>query len=71
MGTETEIAATIAAITPVLDIQEISDFYLNRGATILGRVYVTVAPPAAARTIHADAERVDNTRTLRGRKEIR
>ncbi|QFU85721.1 hypothetical protein [Amycolatopsis sp. YIM 10] len=73
MGTEAEIAVVAERLATVLDVQEASDFYPNRGASKLGRVYLTVAVPATPPTVRADAERTDQTRTLprSGRKEIR
>ncbi|WP_200834728.1 hypothetical protein [Amycolatopsis alkalitolerans] len=42
-GTETEVAAAVDRIGAVLDVQESSRFYPNRGASQLGRIYLTVA----------------------------
>jgi hypothetical protein len=72
-GTETEIAATLARITPVLEVQEVSRFYANRGASTLGRVYLTIVTPAASGVVRADAERTDKSPRITGRnrKEIR
>ncbi|SEB48603.1 hypothetical protein SAMN04489727_2156 [Amycolatopsis tolypomycina] len=76
-GTEAEIAAAVAVITTVLDVQEASGFYRNRGASKLGRVYLTVVAPASpAGPVQATAERADrpqsNSRVpTRHRKEIR
>jgi len=52
-------------------VQEASRFYTNRGSSVLGRVYLTVATPPASPVIHADAQRADDPRSLRHRKEIR
>ncbi|UUV34297.1 hypothetical protein NQK81_12870 [Amycolatopsis roodepoortensis] len=72
-GTETEIAAAVERIATVLEIQEASRFYANRGATTLGRVYLTVATPPATPAVRADAERTDQQRQLPGtsRKDLR
>ena len=64
-GTEAEIAAVLARLITAVEVQEISGFYPNRGASVLGRVYVTIAIPPAdnqARTVRAVAERLDHTR---------
>ncbi|MFE0027074.1 hypothetical protein [Amycolatopsis sp. NPDC059021] len=70
MGTRTEIAAVVTRLATVLDVQEVSDFYPNRGASALGRVYLTIATPTDPTTVRADAERADRP-GLPGRKEIR
>ncbi|WP_406640457.1 hypothetical protein [Amycolatopsis sp. WGS_07] len=73
MGTEAEIAAVAERLASVLEVQEISEFYPNRGASVLGRVYLTVAVPTTPPVVHADAERAEQRRELPrpGRKEIR
>lgn len=74
MGTEDEIAAIAERLATVLDVREVSDFYPNRGASKLGRVYLDVAVPAAPPVVRADAERVDTPRhrlPRSGRKGIR
>jgi hypothetical protein len=70
-GTEADIAAAIERFGPVLEIQEVSRFYANRGASTLCRVYLTVAAPAAPPVLHSEAERADQPRRLRNGKEIR
>ncbi|QFU90942.1 hypothetical protein [Amycolatopsis sp. YIM 10] len=72
-GTETEVAAAVEKIATVLEVQETSRFYANRGASALGRVYLTVAPPAPGSPVRAEAERADTKRALPAadRKEIR
>jgi hypothetical protein len=37
-GTEADIAVALERLVPVLEIQEVSRFYANRGASTLGRV---------------------------------
>lgn len=72
-GTEAEIAAAAARIATVLDVQDASSFYPNRGASSLGRVYLTVASPAPpAGPVRAKSERADRARRVPGtrRKEI-
>lgn len=76
-GTETEVAAAVAVIATVIQVQEASGFYPNRGASTLGRVYLTAVPPTTpAGPVQATADRTDAPRTprvprVRGRKEIR
>lgn len=73
-GTETEIAAAVERIATVLEVQEASNFYPNRGSSVLGRVYLTIAaPPTTPPLRRAKSEREDQPRRLpRGnRKEIR
>jgi hypothetical protein len=72
-GTEAEIAAAVEQITTVLTVQETSRFYANRGSSVLGRVYLTVAAPTAGTVLRAEAERTDEPPRLPrgGRKEIR
>jgi hypothetical protein len=51
----------LVQVDRVLDIQEISDFSPNRGASVLGRVYVTIAVPPPAHgygTVRAVAQRI-------------
>lgn len=56
-GTREECAAAVEAMIGVFLVREVSDFYLNRGVTTLGRVYLDVeAPPDRLR---AAAERAD------------
>ncbi|MEU9687145.1 hypothetical protein [Amycolatopsis japonica] len=74
-GTETEVAAAVAAIATVVEVQEASGFYPNRGASVLGRVYLTVAPLGGQPgPVQATAERTEQPRPPRiprGRREIR
>ncbi|MEC3976256.1 hypothetical protein [Amycolatopsis sp. H20-H5] len=72
-GTETETAAVVERLTTVLEVQESSRFYVNRGDSVLGRVYLTVAVPPATTVVHANAERTDRARGVQDsrRKEIR
>ncbi len=56
-GTREECAATVAAVSAVLAVREVSDFYPNRGATVLGRVYLDAEAPASA--TQTRAERTD------------
>ncbi|MFD8500127.1 hypothetical protein [Amycolatopsis sp. NPDC059657] len=72
-GTETEIAAAVERIAAVLEVQEASRFYANRGSSVLGRVYLTVAaPPSTPPMKQAQSEREDQPRRLprADRKEI-
>jgi hypothetical protein len=48
-GTEAEIAAAVERIATVVEVQEASRSYANRGSSMLGRVYLTVAAPARNR----------------------
>jgi hypothetical protein len=43
-GTDTECAAAVAALAAGFVLREVSGFYPNRGATVLGRVYIDVEP---------------------------
>ncbi len=43
-GTDTECAAAVAALAAGFVLREVSGFYPNRGATVLGRVYVDAEP---------------------------
>ncbi|MFE3179077.1 hypothetical protein ACFXPA_44365 [Amycolatopsis sp. NPDC059090] len=70
MGTEAEIAAVAARIATVVEVQEVSDFYPNRGTSTLGRVYLTVAVPTDPGPLRATAERADDTPRLRNRREL-
>lgn len=45
MGTRDETDRTVAALRSVLQVQEVSDWYPNRGASTLGRVYLDAEPP--------------------------
>lgn len=47
-GTQAETAAAVAWLVSLLDVQEVSSFYANRGHSQLGRVYLTISPPTAA-----------------------
>ncbi|WP_219420429.1 hypothetical protein [Pseudonocardia nigra] len=44
IGTEAECAAAIVALAAGFELREVSGFYPNRGATVLGRVYVDAEP---------------------------
>lgn len=59
MGTRDEINAVLPVLTAVLTVQEVSDFYPNRGNSRLGRVYLDVAGPAPS-VVRADAVRTDH-----------
>lgn len=69
-GTPTEVEATVEVLRTVLDVQEVSRFYPNRGASTLGRVYVTAAAPQAKTSVRARATRLDEVggRAVRRRK---
>lgn len=56
-GTRAEADAVIEVVRQVLDVQEVSGFYPNRGTSALGRVYLTVAAPTAP-VVRARAERI-------------
>jgi hypothetical protein len=56
-GTEDEIAEMIEAVASVVEIRETSGFYLNRGSSVIGRVYLDAVPRRSV--IHADSERDD------------
>ncbi len=43
-GTDTECDVAVAALAAGFVLREVSGFYPNRGATVLGRVYVDVEP---------------------------
>jgi|GEM_PF-2485723 len=43
-GTDTECAAAVAALAAGFVLRKVSGFYPNRGATVLGRVYVDAEP---------------------------
>lgn len=64
-GTEAEISAVIDRLTPVLTLQEVSRFYPNRGASVLGRVYLTVGSEPGP--VNAASTRADRPRELEGR----
>lgn len=70
-GTQPEITAALDRLGVVLEVQEVSRFYPNRGASTLGRVYLTVAPPTGGPAVRAEAERTDQTPAAESRKEIR
>jgi hypothetical protein len=57
-GKPDEISAVAERIAHVLDVQETSRFYANRGESALGRVYLNVGFPPS-RTVHADAAWLD------------
>jgi hypothetical protein len=58
MGTRAEINDVLPVLTAVLVVQEVSEFYLNRGASQLGRVYLEVAGPLNT-SVRATAVRTD------------
>jgi len=62
-GKPDEISAAAERIAHVLDVQETSRFYANRGESTLGRVYLTVGFPSA-QTTHADAVRLDQPKFI-------
>jgi hypothetical protein len=47
-GTREECAAAADALFEVFTVQELSDFYPNRGTSSLGRVYLDADPALAA-----------------------
>ncbi|TWP51706.1 hypothetical protein FKR81_12620 [Lentzea tibetensis] len=57
-GTRDETTAAVAALREVFDVHEASRFYPNRGDSVLGRVYLTVAAHTA-RVVRATAARTD------------
>jgi hypothetical protein len=62
MGTRDEINAVLPVLTAVLLVDEVSDFYPNKGRSRLGRVYLDVAGPALGSvvdTVRAEAVRAD------------
>ncbi|MPZ66635.1 MAG: hypothetical protein GEU83_14365 [Pseudonocardiaceae bacterium] len=63
-ATREECAAAVRAVSAVLAVREVSDFYPNRGATVLGRVYLDAEAPAGA--VQAGAERTDRRPSRRG-----
>ncbi len=62
-GTPAETTAAVARIATVLDVQETSRFYPNRGSSQLGRIYLTTAAPGAG-PIHVPADRADRTTSV-------
>lgn len=62
-GTRAEVDATTALLGHVLDVHEVSRFYPNRGASVLGRVYLTVAAPNPD-VVRAWTERLDQHRQI-------
>ena len=56
-GTREECTAAAELLATVLDVREVSAFYPNRGPSVLGRVYLDAAPPAAR--LQGTAERTD------------
>lgn len=69
MGTPAQIAEVVDALGTVLEVQEVSDFYPNRGASQLGRVYVETAG-VRSNPVPATAVRVDGPREITGRGQI-
>lgn len=47
MGTRDETDRTVTALQEVLQVREVSDWYPNRGASLLGRVYIDAELPDA------------------------
>lgn len=47
MGTRDETDRIVTALRAVLQVREVSDWYPNRGASLLGRVYLDAEPPDA------------------------
>lgn len=43
-GTDSECGAAVAALAAGFVLREVSGFYPNRGASVLGRVYVDAEP---------------------------
>ena len=73
-GTQPEITAAVERLATVLEIQEASGFDANRGSSVLGRVYLTVAAPPSTPAVRAEAERAEQQPCRlppAGRKEIR
>lgn len=62
-GTRDEINAVLPAVTAVLIVQEVSEFYPNRGGSRLGRVYLDIAGPVPG-VVHVDATRTDQPTRL-------
>jgi hypothetical protein len=62
-GTKDGCAAAVAALAAGFVLREVSGFYPNRGATVLGRVYVDVEP--RPEVVHATATR-DERRAIGG-----
>jgi hypothetical protein len=58
MGTREEIATVVQAVTTVLDVQGVSDWYANRGTSRLGRVYVEIGGVRPVPPLRATATRV-------------
>jgi hypothetical protein len=69
MGTRTEIAAAVDALRSVLEVREVSDFYPNRGASQLGRVYLDI-DGVLSNPVPATATRADGSREIGGRRAI-
>lgn len=59
-GTRAEVDAAVPALAHGFEVQEVSGFYPNRGASVLGRVYVT-ATVLPAHIVRARATRLDTT----------
>ncbi|MGH4018117.1 MAG: hypothetical protein ACRDT0_02510 [Pseudonocardiaceae bacterium] len=60
-GARAELAAAVDSLAAVFELREVSDFYPNRGAGALGRVYLDVEPDQApdAGPVRAGAGRAD------------
>jgi hypothetical protein len=67
MGTREDINAVLPVLTVVLTVQEVSDFYPNRGKSQLGRVYIEVTGP---RITTATAVRTDRPQPAESRRAI-
>ncbi|NKE63287.1 hypothetical protein FXN61_43825 [Lentzea sp. PSKA42] len=59
-GTRDEVDAAVSALAHGFEVQEVSGFYPNRGASVLGRVYVT-ATVLPAHLIRARSTRLDTS----------
>lgn len=67
MGTRPECAAAVAALRAGFVVREVSEFYPNRGQSVLGRVYVDAEPitrPAAVARVRATATSADQAHEL-------
>lgn len=58
-GTRAEVDDAAQALALGFEVQEVSGFYPNRGASVLGRVYVT-ATVLPADLVRARATRLDS-----------
>jgi hypothetical protein len=75
MGTREEVAAVLPVLVAVFDVQETSDFYPNRGAPQLGRIYLDIGGlrrnPVQAETRRADTgqPQVEGRPAIEGHRE--